>query len=136
MNRKKKATKKFTFEPKIPTQQVEEVAIEEKPEETLVDSNNDYSADSLKGKFGPLLLDDKPTVMNSQKLNNFLICIPELTEGMKLVVFEDNSFGLRVGDKIIGLDTMASEGDIVVDHKESLYKIGDVETYLIPKGVL
>ncbi|KAF9764396.1 hypothetical protein NGRA_0588 [Nosema granulosis] len=130
MNRKKKTTKKFTFEPKIPTQKVEEVKIEEEE----VESNNEYSAEALKGKFGPLLLEDKDVKVDRNASS--LICIPELKENMKLVVFEDDSYGLRVGNEILKLESLFVEGDMAVEHKESLYKIGNIGCYLIPKGEL
>ncbi|EOB13002.1 hypothetical protein NBO_264g0005 [Nosema bombycis CQ1] len=128
MNRKKKTTKKFVFEPKIPTEQIEEVKI---VEENVVDiEDNNYNADALKGKYGPLLLEDK-TIRKPLKIETSLICLPEFRDDMKLVLFEDGTYGLRIGEEICKLDVFSLEGDLVVDPKECLYKIGDVSNYLI-----
>jgi hypothetical protein len=92
--------------------------------------DNNYNADALKGKYGPLLLEDK-TIRKPLKIETSLICLPEFRDDMKLVLFEDGTYGLRIGEEICKLDVFSVEGDLVVDPKECLYKIGDVSNYLI-----
>ncbi|WUR04386.1 uncharacterized protein VNE69_08141 [Vairimorpha necatrix] len=126
---KKKSVKKMTFEPKIPTQKIEEVKHEDipVPQDTQL----------VKGKFPPIQLQSHDSVYKYNPGDNIILNIPYDVEKADFLVFEDDTVGLRINGEIIRLDAVEVENDTVVEFGDGeCNKICEVKYYLVPKDVI
>lgn len=128
MNKKKKPIKKFTFEPKVPTQKIEEVKHEDIPCEIQIDTF------TTKGKFCPIQSLKKKFNYKYNPDDNIILNIPYIVNNVELVVFEDDSCGLKIEDKILHLECVPVENDVVFDN--GFIEVGSVKYYLVPSDIM
>ncbi|KAF5141805.1 hypothetical protein AAJ76_4000013328 [Vairimorpha ceranae] len=129
MNKKKKAVKKMIFEPKAPTQVLEEVKEEDIPviQDTQI----------FKGKFSPLQLQYKKHIYKYNPTDNLILNIPFNSESMSFIVFEDDTCGLKINNQIIALDAVHVDNDTVMEHlDEQCVNICNVNYILVPRGTI
>lgn len=128
MNKKKKPIKKFTFEPKAPTQKIEEVKQEDIPIEQQKDTL------VTKGRFCPIQSLKKFCSYKYNPDDNIIINIPYNVNDVGLVVFEDDTCGLKINDKILHLECVPVECDTVFD--KGFIEVGSVKYYLVPTDLI
>ena len=122
MNRRNKPiTKKLDFEPKIPTE--EEVLPILKTEEQIAPKQPNQEPQVMKGAFAPRFFATSKEANLEQA--EFLINLPDFfQEECTLVVFNDNSFGVRMDGKIYECDGLFLGDTMVVEMDDKVRKIG------------
>lgn len=131
MNRKKKTVKKMTFEPKTPSTQIEEV----KPDDIPITTHTDTQL--VKGKFPPIQLLPIQSVYKYNPKDNLIINIPYSSNNIQLVVFEDDTCGLRIDNNILLCDAIQVDSDTVVEESDNIInKVSTVNYYLVPRDVI
>lgn len=66
--------------------------------------------------------------------DNIILNIPYIVNNVELVVFEDDSCGLKIEDKILHLECVPVENDVVFDN--GFIEVGSVKYYLVPSDIM
>lgn len=121
MNRKPTKAAKYSFEPKIPQTQ-DLVELDEMPFET--------SAPRREKGYPPARTETpmcEPFAFESQ--DGLLLSLPSVADA-RLVVYEDGSCGLRVGDSVYPMSFRFIGESLAVEHEDAAYKVGGAKFQL------
>lgn len=122
--RPKKSASKYSFEPKIPqSQELFEVKEPVTKKEFVFENQGEYTPKSI----GQDTLEHS-FVLGEQE--GILLTLPFDISTSKVVVYEDGSCGLKIGNKVHPMSTRFIGESLVVDHKEMAYGIGSTKFQL------
>lgn len=123
MNRRNKpVAKKLEFEPKIPLDFVNESEIKQEEQKEIKIPSNDQQQ-SMKGVFAPRTF----AISKQIKIDdtNFIFNLPDYFQNeCSLLIFDDNTFGIKMNGKIYECDGLSLGDSMVVDLDEKAKKVG------------
>ncbi|KAG5858573.1 hypothetical protein KMI_14g19570 [Encephalitozoon hellem] len=127
--RPRKSASKYSFEPKIPqSQELFEVEEEQAAKkEFMLESQGEYTPRSM-GQDTAL---EHPFILGEQE--GLLLTLPRDISMSKIVVYEDGSCGLKIGDEVFPMSARFVGESLVVEHKEMAYGIGSAKFQLTPQ---
>ncbi|CAD27093.1 hypothetical protein [Encephalitozoon cuniculi GB-M1] len=125
--RPKKPTSRYSFEPKIPqTQEVFEV---EEPVAKKEFSFEGQEEHTLK----PVGSDAPEHLFALREHDGLILTLPPSTEPPRIVLYEDGSCGLRVGDEVYPMAVRPVGESLAIEHRDAAYGIGSAKFHLTPQ---
>lgn len=129
MNRRSRASaKKIEFEPKIPQEDKETPAMPHA--EVIVEQHTEEESgqQQIKGSLAPKAF-SKPREFNIET-DSFMLNLPASFQECSLVVFTDNTLGIRMDGVIYQCDASFIGDGMVVEIGDSVKKIGSCDFLL------
>ena len=132
MNRRNKpAAKKIDFEPKIPIEPVVPIS-ETIQKEEPIEKNSIVEQPVMKGVFAPKTFSIPKNIPIGE--NEFIFNLPEFFFNAeyecKLVIFSDNSYGIKMDGKIYECDSLYMGDSMIVDLDDKARRVGNPEIIL------
>lgn len=130
MNRRGKVqSKKIEFEPKVDAASTQTIPIEKTPQQDVIQEKKENEVvNMMKGMFAPKGF-SSPRDFDILK-SGFILCVPSFLKGGSLLVFDDNSLGLRKDGKIYEVDAGFLGDGIAVDIRDKVRKVGNFDFVL------
>ncbi|KHN70319.1 hypothetical protein CWI42_021570 [Ordospora colligata] len=128
----RRPTKKYVFEPKVPQSQAEvEVQIEMPSKEATTNEEFSFKKQGwcVPSTIDASISDDKFVFKTHQAV---LLSIPEDLQVSKIVLYEDGSCGLKVGDSVYPFLARFVGESVLIEHDDAAYNVGNAKIHLIP----
>ncbi|ADM12277.1 uncharacterized protein Eint_091490 [Encephalitozoon intestinalis ATCC 50506] len=125
--RPRKSASKYSFEPKIPqNQELFEVEESKEKKEFVLGDQGEYAPKSM--DQGVV---EYPFILGKE--DGVVLTLPSNALTSKIIVYEDGSCGLKIGDEIHPIATRFIGESLAIEHKDMAYNIGSAKFQLTPQ---